>query len=108
MVASRDITQDSYGTDDRRDGVGRHRTPGLLIQRMLLCLASLRDWVRFTNRLRNIEHIVLLQSIRPFSAPGGTLLFYLPSMLNKRTRVVITTNMNFSEWLILSWPRIGA
>jgi hypothetical protein len=58
--------------------------------------------------LRNIEHIVLLQSIRPFSAPGGTLLFYLPSMLNERTRVVITTNTNFSEWLTSSWPRIGA
>lgn len=69
---------------------------------MLLCLASLRDWVRFTNRLRNIEHIVLLQSILPFSAPGGTLLFYLPSMLSERTRVVISTNVSFWSNLVMA------
>ena len=34
----------------------------------------------------------------PFSAFSGALLFHLPSKLNVRTSVVITTNLSFSEW----------
>jgi hypothetical protein len=37
-----------------------------------------------------------------FSAPGGTLLFHLSSKLNDRTRVVITTDLGFSEWNFLA------
>lgn len=34
----------------------------------------------------------------PFSASGGALLLHLISKLCERARVVITTNLSFSEW----------
>jgi len=34
----------------------------------------------------------------PFSASGGALLFHLLSKHYERTRVVISTNLSFSEW----------
>jgi DNA replication protein DnaC len=34
----------------------------------------------------------------PFSQAGGTLLFHLLSKLYETTSVIITTNLNFTEW----------
>lgn len=34
----------------------------------------------------------------PFSQKGGALLFHLISQLHEQARIIITTNLAFSEW----------
>ncbi len=54
---------------------------------------------RVVNRLANCDLVILDElGYVPFSQAGGTLLFHLLSKLYEQTSVLITTNLNFTEW----------
>ena len=54
---------------------------------------------QLAHRLVYMDLIILDElGYLPFSQAGGALLFHLLSKLYEHTSVMITTNLNFSEW----------
>lgn len=54
---------------------------------------------RLTNRFGLVDLVILDElGYLPFSQAGGALLFHLISKLYEKTSVIITTNLNLSEW----------